>query len=72
LLGGPGGPGRASNGQHGRQVINKLVFDNNKHITIIKSMTDRFDDFFFAVALQAGRFIGQIYQTNCCIVYVVV
>jgi len=49
-------------GQHGRQVINKLVSDNNKHITIIESMTGRFR-FFFAVALQAGRSIGQIYRT---------
>ena len=48
-------------GQHGRQVINKLVSDNNKHITIIESMTGRLR--FFAVALQAGRSIGQIYRT---------
>ena len=48
-------------GQHWRQVVNKLVSDNNKHITIIESMTGRLR--FFAVALQAGRSIGQIYRT---------
>lgn len=34
-------------GQHGRQVVNKLVSDNNKHITIIESMTGRCRFFLF-------------------------
>ena len=49
---------RRAGGQHGRQVVNKLVSDNNKHITIIESMTGRcrfflffLQFFFFAVLL---------------------
>lgn len=63
---------RRAGGQHGRQVVNKLVSDNNKHITIIESMTGRcrfflfFLQFFFlcSFALQyavVDYLVGRLY-----------
>ena len=60
---------RRAGGQHGRQVVNKLVSDNNKHITIIESMTGRcrfflffFFNFFslqFCFAICRGRLFSR-------------
>jgi hypothetical protein len=66
---------KGGGGQHGRQVVNKLVSDNNKHITIIELMTGRcrfflfFSSIFFFFAVLLCNMPWSIYLVRQAVFY---